>query len=344
MAAVFAKTGKGGKDGSKFLEAVRFPIEEINKQGGLLGKHIELIEFDNKSEPLTSKISAVKAVKAGVSAVIGAVWSSNSLAMAPVLQKAGIPMISPASTNPDVTLVGNYIFRTCFIDPFQGAVMANFAIQDLGAKTAVVLNNANSSYSVGLAKVFTQRFRELGGKIPWEGDYLDEETDFSLLLKKIKTIKPDVGFVPGRSTDSALIISQARKMGLSAIFLGGDSWNENMYDYAGKGLHGNYCSDHWHPKIPDKVSQDFVKQYKEKYGGVFGRHALCYDTVHILADAIRRANSSEPDHIRDALAETKNFHGVTGKITMNKNGDPVKPAVILKFDKGTVIYVRSVEP
>ncbi|MDM8524927.1 ABC transporter substrate-binding protein [Desulfococcaceae bacterium HSG8] len=344
VAAIFAKTGKAAGVGSGFFQAARFSVEEINHQGGLLGKQIELIEFDNKTTPLDSKLAAVKAVKAGVIAVIGASWSSNSLAMAPVLQAAGIPMISPDSTNPDVTLAGNYIFRVCFVDSFQGRVMADFAIRDLKAKTAVVLTNANSSYSLGLAKVFIQHFREQKGKIAWEGDYLDEEADFSFLLEKIKTIKPDAVFLPGYRRDSALIMKQARKMGLSVTFLGGDGWDEDMYNYVKEELHGNYYSSHWNREVSDRTSREFVERYEKKHGEVNPSHALGYDAVSLLADAIRRVESSEPAKIRDAVASTNKFQGVTGNITLDRNGDPVKPAVILKFDKGTIVYVRTAQP
>ncbi len=344
IAAIFAKTGKASKSGSDFFQAVRFTVEGINQQGGLLGKQMELIEFDNKTTAIDSKLAAQNAVKAGVVAVIGTSWSSHSLAMASVLQAAKIPMISPFSTNPEVTLVGDHIFRVCFIDSFQGAVMANFAIHDLGAKTAVVLTNTNSSYSVELAKVFIQHFRSHGGKFFWEGDYLDEETNFSFLLEKIENLQPDVCFVPGYQRDSAFIIRQARKMGLSSTFLGGDGWDIDMYNYAGEELDGSYSTEHWHRQIPDKTSQDFAKTYEKKYGKVNPRHASSYDVVSLLADAIGRANSSDPGRIRDAIAATKNFQGVTGNITMDQNGDPVKSAVILKFDKGTAVYVKTVEP
>lgn len=344
IAAVFAKTGKAHKSGTDFFQAARFTAEEINQQGGLLGKQIKLLEFDNKSTPLSARQAAREAVNAKVVAVVGAAWSSHSLAMATVLQKAEIPMITPISTNPDVTLAGDYIFRICFTDPFQGAVMANFAINELRAKTAVILTNASSRYSPGLAKVFIQHFRDQGGNILWEGEYLDAETDFRQLLEKIKTLKPDVSFVPGHGKDSAFIIKQARKMKLSATFLGGDAWSKDMYDYAGEELHGNYSTEHWHRKVPGKISQQFVKKYEQKYEKIRPGQALTYDAFSLIANAIGRANSSEPGSIRDAVAGTTNFQGVTGKIALDKNGDPVKSAVILKFDKGTMIYVKTVDP
>ncbi len=344
VASVHAKTGKASEGGSYFSQGIRFAVEEVNQQGGLIGKQLELFEFDNKSTPIDAKKAAREAVDAGVSAVIGAIWSSHSLAMAPTLQSAKIPMISPGSTNPNVTLVGDYIFRSCFIDSFQGKVMADFAIDDLQAKTAVALINSNSSYSVELAKVFIQHFQDRKGKFLWQGHYLDEETDFSHLLDKIKMVKPHVSFVPGYRTDSALIIKQARKMGLSVTFLGGDAWGNDMYNYAKKELHGNYYSDHWHRESPDIISQQFVKRYEKKYGKVDPRNVLGYDAAYLLADAIRRADSAKPGPIRDALARTRSFRGVTGNITLDHNGDPVKSVVILKFDKGTVSYVKTIEP
>ncbi len=343
IAAAFAKTGKASKTGSDYFQGVQFTVDEINEQGGLIGKKLELLEFDNKSTPLGAKAVAKKAVKAGVVAVIGAVWSSHSLAMAPVLQEAKIPMISPASTNPEVTLVGDYIFRVCFIDSFQGSVMATFAINDLRAKKAAVLTNTSSGYSVGLAKAFVQSFREQGREFLWEGDYLDNETDFSPLLEKVRMLQPDVCFVPGYESDSALIIRQARKMGLTTVFLGGDGWTD-IYKYAGKELHGNYFSEHWHIEMTNRISREFVKRYQKKHDTINARHTLCYDAVSLLADAICRANSSVPDRIRDAIAATRNFKGATGNITMNQNGDPVKSAVVLKFDRGTEVYVKTVEP
>jgi branched-chain amino acid transport system substrate-binding protein len=212
IAAIFAKTGIAGKDNAPNFEGVSLAVEEINGQGGLLGRQLEVIELDNSSNSIGSKQAALKAVELDVVAVIGAAWSSHSLAIAPVLQQKQIPMISPISTNPKVTLIGNFIFRVCFTDPFQGKVMAQFAYRDLKARTAIVLTNVNSDYSIGLAEFFQKSFTQSGGKVLWEGDYKEKAIDFSTTLEKVRLLQPNVVFVPGYIQDSGLIIKQAKKM------------------------------------------------------------------------------------------------------------------------------------
>jgi len=345
IASIFSKTGPGVTASRTTLNGIRFAVEELNQQGGLLGKQIEIVELDNKSTALSSRLAAKKAVKAGVIAVFGAIWSSNSLAMASVLQKAKIPMISPFSTNPRVTLVGDYIFRICFIDSFQGKAMANFAFNDLKAKTAAIIVNADSRYSEGLADFFKQQFKRKGGEILFEASYLQNTDNFSSTIKKIKPFNPDVIFLPGHNKDSAQIIRQAHDKKIFAPFLGGDSWGTDMYHVAGSALHGNFYSGHWHRDSKNKKSRQFVKKYERRFGilGSTGP-ALAYDTVFIFADAVRRAGSLNPSKIRDVLAATRNFKGVTGNISFDKNGDPVKPAVIRKFDNKTSVYVKTVMP
>ncbi len=345
IGAVFAKTGTAVLYTLHDLEAIRLAVEELNAQGGLLGKQIELLEFDNKSTAITSKLAAENAVKAGVSVVLGAGWSSHSLAMAPVLQDAKIPMISDSSTNPHVTRIGDYIFRVCFTDPFQGAVMANFAFRDLKARTAIVLTNTGNQYSPGLAQAFIERFQQQGGKILWEGDYLEQVSDFMNLLTRVKTLRPDVIFLPGYSDDSGSIIHEARAMGIQTPFIGGDGWTLQMYKSGGDAVEGSYYSGHWHQDSPDERSREFVNKYIARYGEITHSGVpLAYDSVYLLADAVRRAHSLEPARIRDALAATVNFQGVTGTITFDEHGDPVKSAVILQFAKGKSVYVKTVEP
>ena len=344
IGSIFAKTGKTFVNNRTTFEGIRFAVQEINKNGGLLGKQLELLEFDNQSSAIGSKIAAKKAVKAGVITVFGANWSSHSLAAAPVLQGAGIPMITPLSTNPKVTLVGDYIFRVCYIDSFQGEVMANFAFHDLKAKNAAVLINANSKYSEGLAKFFIQSFKGQGGKILFEANYLEQTADFSFLIDKIKSLQPEVVFLPGHSKDSAFIIKQARDNGLSTTFLGGDGWDGVMYMMVGNAIEGSFFTDHWHKDRSSDANYKFVASYKEHSVEPDAVDALTYDSVQLFADAVRRAGSFQPDKIRDALAATDTFEGVTGIIDLDKNGDPVKSAVILKFDKGAIVYVKSVDP
>lgn len=324
------------------LIGIRHAVADLNKQGGLLGRQIELLEFDNKSMAIGAKIAAENAVKAGVVAILGDIWSSHSLAVAPVAQAAKIPMISPISTNPKVTLVGDYIFRVCFIDSFQGVVMANFAIDDLNAKTAVILTNTTEAYSMGLADFFKKKFKQKGGHILWEGDYLSKTTDFKILLKKIKGYNPNVVFTPGKARASSYIINQSREMGINTIFIGGDAWFESMWKYGGDAVEGSYYSSHWHPDTANNLSKKFIRDHNYTSANV--GTPLGYDAAMLLADAIRRANSFDPTQIRNALATTKNYKGLTGTISLDENGDPIKSAVILKFENRKIVYHKTVEP
>ncbi|CAN2047513.1 branched-chain amino acid transport system substrate-binding protein [Candidatus Magnetomoraceae bacterium gMMP-1] len=342
---VFAKTGTAAPGNLRYFMAVRFAVGKINEQGGLLGKKIELIEFDDQSKVFGARFAAKKAVKVGVIAVIGASNSSKATAMANILQQARIPMITPTATNPEVTLVGDYIFRACFIDPFQSIVAVNFAMKNLNAKKVAVLTNTGSKYSMELAKMFIEDFRKHGGKILWEGEYLKEATNFRFLLEKLKMLQPDLVFLPGASKDSGSIIKQARKMGLNLPFLGGDGWSNKMYKYGGDAINGNFFLYTWHREAFKERSQNFLQEYEKKYGKiVYAGEALTYDSISILADAIRRANSLNSDFIRDKLAATDNFQGITGNISFDQNGDPVKPVVILKFQNKTSVFVKTVNP
>ena len=352
IAAIFPQTGDPGlltKDMvfNSFL-GVRIAVDRINSSGGLLGHPIELIELDNQSSAMGAKLAAEQAVKAGVLAVIGANRSSRSLAMAQVLQPAGIPMITPISTNPEVTRVGDYIFRVCVTDDFQGVVMAVFASRELKARTAVVLTNADEKYSIDLAAVFSEHFKKSGGQVLWEGDYLNQTTDFGQLVTRVKELHPDVCFIPGYSRDSAFIIKQAKEAGVDCAFLGGDGWTMDMYQYGGKAVEGGYFFDHWHRTANDERTRDFVEEYEVKrhYGQIADAGpALSYDATMLLADAVRRANSLDKAVIRDALAATRDFMGVTGAITFDNERNPGgKQAVVMKFENKSVIWVKSVKP
>jgi branched-chain amino acid transport system substrate-binding protein len=257
-------------------------------------------------------------------------------------------MISPISTNPKMTLVGDYIFRVCFTDPFQGKVMAQFAYRDLKARKAAIVTNVNSDFSMGLAKFFEKSFIQSGGKVLLEGEYKEKSIDFSNVLKRIKRLQPDVVFVPGYIQDSALLIKQAREMEIRSIFLGGDGWSGNeMYKYGGKAIEGSYYSQHWHSNVPFPRSRQLLANYRSKYGEriIPGFLPSAYDAVMVLADAIRRAQSLDHKKIRDTLTATKDFQAATGTITFDENGDPVnKDAVILKFENETSVFVKTIKP
>lgn len=344
VAAVFAKSSKMAFGNIEALNGVRFAIDELNAQGGLLGKQVELLEFDNRGSAIGSKAAAQKAVEAGAITVFGANWSSHSMAMAPVLQAAKIPMISPISTNPDVTRVGDYIFRICYTDPFQGVVLSRFARQDLKASTAGLLVNVDDKYSEGLADYFVASFVRNGGRILFVEHYLENRADFSAFFEKIKTNQPDVVFHPGHTKMSAFVLKQAKKSGVAATFLGGDGWNDTMYKIAGDAIEGHYYTNHWHHDSSSEKSRWFVEKYKAANRDTIPVCALADDCVFLFADAVKRAGTFDPVKIRDAIAATAGFEGVTGTIAFDAYGDPIKSAVILKFENGGSVFVKTVNP
>jgi branched-chain amino acid transport system substrate-binding protein len=343
LGVIFAKTGEAAQVNAMAFEAARYAAEEVNRLGGVLGHRIELIEYDNESTVLGSVRAATEAVQDGVAAVVGASWSSHSSAMAPILQKARIPMVTPISTSPGVTQVGEFIFRACYTDPLQGKLLAEFALEDLKTKTAAVLTNANSEYSLGLARFFIDHFSKTG-KVVLERDYLQSTTDFKSILDQVKAVKPDVIFVPGYPRDSVYIIRQSRQMGIPSAFLGADGWNDIMYEYTSGELEGSYYSQHWHPEVPAEKSRAFYERYSSAHKRFrAGLVALTYDTVHLIADAARRVGSVKAEDIRNALARTKDFRGITGKIEFDENRDPhSKPWVVMRFGKDKSEFLKLV--
>jgi branched-chain amino acid transport system substrate-binding protein len=346
VAAIFSQTGIAAAHNAPLIPMVELAADEVNEAGGFLGRRVELVLLDNQSTPIGSAKAAEEAVRLGALAVIGAHWSSHSLAMAPILQKAGIPMISPGSTNPEVTRVGDFVFRACFVDSFQGQAMARFAVSELGAKKAVVLKNIDEAYSLMLSEYFTRSFRGFGGRILLDEGYRGKAVDFSDPLRKLANLRPDVVYVPGYTRDSGLLIKQARAMGIEATFLGGDAWDE-IQEYAGDAINGSYHSAPWHPDVPFPESKHLQERYREKLGtGITNVSApLAYDAFMLLADAVRRAGTLERSKVRQALAATRDFRGATGSITMNENRDPQgKAVVILRWERGTAKYVRAMRP
>ena len=344
IGVILAVTGEAAISNNHQYEVFKFAIDEVNTKGGVLGKKIEMLLIDNQSTGFGSKKAAQQAVDAGAVAVAGPAWSSHALGAAPILQKAKIPMVVTSATNPDVTLIGDYIFRVCFIDSFQGKVAANFAINDLEAKSAVVLTNAGSRYSTDIAQFFMKYFQELGGNVLWEGDYLASEIDFNRILDKTKRLSPDVIYLPGYNKDSGFIIKQARKMGISVPFLGGDGWGPDIYKFGGDYVSGSYYSESWHVDDPREESKSVINRFESKHGKI-KTTPLPYDALMVIVDAINRANSINPQKIQQALAQTKSFAGATGKITFDENGNPInKAAVILKFKNREIEYVKTIIP
>jgi branched-chain amino acid transport system substrate-binding protein len=337
--ATFAQSGKNG---------VTLAVEEINAAAGVLGgKRIELIVEDDRGEPSEAASAVSKLItRDHVVALIGEQASSRTIAAAPIAQSYGVPMISPTSTNIEVTKKGDYIFRVCFTDPYQGAVLASFARKDLGAKTAAQLVDVRNDYSVGLAAAFRESFKTAGGRIVAEQNYSEGDSDFSAQLTALRPLDPDVIVVPGYYTDAGLIARQAKSLGIRAVLLGGDGWDSpKLVEIGGESVEGTYFSNHYSADDPSPAVRKFVGLYQRKFGvKPDSIAALSYDAVELLADAIRRAGSTEGKRVRDALADTKDFSGVSGKITMDADRNPIKPAVILKVERGRFRFVTSVVP
>lgn len=343
-----AMTGQQATFGTSNKEGVDLAVDEINAKGGVLGKKIEIIAADDQSNPTQAATVVEKLInRDGVVAIIGEVASSNSLAAAPIAQNAHIPMLTPASTNVNVTKVGDYIFRSCFIDPFQGSVMAKFAVNDLHKKNFAVLYDVNSDYSKGLRDAFEAAVRQLGASIVETAAYSQTDSDFKGQLTKMKNAHPDAIYVPGYYTQVGQIIRQARDLGIDVPLLGGDGWDSSQtFAIAGPGVAGCYFTNHYSPDEKRPAVQNFVKAYEAKYNGKVpdAMAILGYDAMRLMADAIQRAGSTDPAKIRDALAATKNFPGASGSITMDKNRNAQKPIVILKTTATGSEFVKSIEP
>ncbi|MGB3212832.1 MAG: ABC transporter substrate-binding protein [Desulforhopalus sp.] len=346
IGAIFSESGLAALHNKPLIEMTKLAVKHVNETGGVLGRPLELILFDNLSTPIGSAKAARRMVLQDITAVIGAHWSSHSLAIAPILQKAGIPMITPGSTNPDVTKDKDYIFRACFLDSFQGVAMAKFARNQLHAKRAVIVTNIDEDYSTTLAQFFSDAFTKTGGRILSEILYRGNATDFSENIRELIRLRPDVVYIPGYSRDSGLCIKQAVKMGLSTIFLGGDAWDE-IEKYAGSTVNGSFQSTPWHPKVPFSQSQKMKELFYTAHGKEIENNSspLAYDAVMLLAGAITRAGTLDRKAVRDELAATVNFPGATGTITFDENGDPRrKGIIIIQFQDEEQIFTKTIIP
>ncbi|MEO7427332.1 MAG: ABC transporter substrate-binding protein [Fibrobacteria bacterium] len=349
-------TGATATFGQSAQMGIEMAVDAINASGGVLGKQLKLLVEDDQGKPEEAQTVATKLInKDRVVALLGEIASSNSLAAAPVAQSNRIPMISPGSTNPKVTQVGDYIFRVCFIDPFQGLVMAKFATNTLKLKNVAVLRDIKSDYSVGLANFFVENFAKLGGTVVTDISYSAGDKDFTAQLTAIKAKHPDGIFIPGYYTEVGLIALQARKLGITVTLMGGDGWDSSdLWKIGGAALNGCYYSNHYSVDDPNPILRKFVADFKERHKNTAdtipdAMAALGYDAALILADAMKRANSTQPDSVRMALAQTKGFMGVTGSISLDEHRDAIKPAVVLEVkvdDKGNGrnVFKETVSP
>ena len=341
-------TGKEASFGTSAHRGAVLAVEELNAHGGILGRRVEYLVEDIQSKA-GEAATVVKKLLARdkVVAVLGGNASTNSLEAAPICQNARIPMIAISSTSPKVTETGSYIFRACFIDPFQGAVLAKFARGTLGAKRVALLTSASAPYSVGLSNVFRERFTAAGGEIVAEQKYTEGDKDFRAQLTTLRALKPDAIAATGYYAEAALICIQARALGIEAPIFGGDGWEApQLIELGGKAVEGTFYSTHYSAESPAPEVRDFIGHFRARHGGETpdGPAALAYDATMILADAIRRAGTTDGPKLRDALATTKDFPGVTGRTTIDAQRNAAKPAVILTLKDGRARFLSSVEP
>lgn len=342
-------TGSEATFGISSDEGLRLAVDEINSQGGVLGKQIELITEDNRGQTSETQTVVQKLINRDkVVAIIGEVASSRSKAAAPICQQNKIPMISPASTNPEVTAIGDYIFRVCFIDPFQATVMSKFALNSLKVNKVALLIDVKNAYSTGLAENFRRVFTEMGGQVISEQQYSAGDKDFKAQLTALMNDQPQAIFIPGYYTDVNLISIQARELGITIPLFGGDGWESEKLTEgkAGNALEGSFFSTHASIDDPNPKIQDFVRKYKAKYNGKTPdtMALLAYDAGMVLFDAIKKAGSTEGPKIKDAIANTKDFPGVSGNITINGERNAVKPAVVMEIKSGKFVYKETIAP
>ena len=340
-------TGKEAVFGQNVNKGTRLAIEESNAAGGVLGRTLELITEDDQSKPGESATVVKKLISRDkVVVILGEITSGRTLEAAPIAQAAKIPLISPGATNVEVTAKGNYIFRVCFIDDFQGTVMAKFARDTLQLKRVAILSSVSSAQSVGLAKYFRERFTSASTAIAAEQKYSEGEKDFRAQLTAIKAAGADGIFVPGYYAEAALICKQARDLGLTLPLLGVDGWESpDLLAIAGAAAEGCFLSTHFSPESKAPVVVAFNERYQKRWGlSANALSVLGYDATMLAIDAIRRAGSTDGAKIRDALAATQDYPAVTGAITFDANRNPTKNAVVLTVKNGTFTFVQDVSP
>ena len=342
-------------DVKTFGESVRnsflIAVEEANARGGAAGMKITYVIQDDKNDATeAANVANLLVNQQRVKAIVGSVTSKATIPVSDIIQSAKIPAISPTATNPKVTVADgkrkDYMFRACFIDPFQGTVMAKFSRETLKGKSAAVLYDASNDYSKGIAEVFRDAFRKLGGKVDAFESYGKDDVDFSALLTKVKASGADVLFLPDYYNKVGLIAKQAQEKGIKARLVGPDGWDSpDLVKIAGTAIEGGYFSNHYSPDDLRPEVTAWVKKYREKHGQVpDALGTLAYDATNLLLEAIRKAGSDDPKKIRDALASTRDFKAVSGKSTLDGNGDMIKSAAILKIEGGKQKFVKMVNP
>ena len=340
-------TGDNASFGTSQNNGVQMALEEINAAGGVLGKKIDLTVEDNETKQGETTTIVRKLISQDhVVAIIGEVASSKSLEAAPICQASKIPQIATAATNPRVTQTGDYIFRVCFTDDFQAVVIARFVLEKLKLNKIAFMTDVKQDYSVGLTNIAKDYLTKNGATIVKEQSYSSGDKDFRAQLTDIKAAAPDVIIITGYYPEAALIAKQARQFDIKATLVGGDGWDgSSLIPVGGKAIEGAYFSNHFSVEDTSPIVQTFVQKYKQKYNAVPDAFAaLGYDAMKLLADAITRAGAADPEKIRAAIQDTKNFPGVSGKITIGKDRNAQKSAVIITIKDGAYKYAETIEP
>lgn len=340
-------TGSEATFGISTDRGIQLAFEEINNQGGVHGKKLKLITLDNQGKPEEAAQAVTRLITQDkVVAILGEVASTRSIAAAPIAQQYKVPMISPASTNPKVTEIGDYIFRVCFLDPFQGTAMAQFAMNNLKLKKFAILRDVKSDYSMGLADFFAAKVKEMGGEIITDVSYSNGDTNFKAQLTKIKASQPDAVFVPGYYTEVGLIAKQTKELGIQAPLLGGDGWDSaKLYEIGGAAVNGNYFSNHYTTETKDPQVLEFVNKYKAKFHeSPDSMAALGYDAARILAEAMKASTDVTSTNIRTALTQIRDFPGITGKITIDGKRNASKSLVVVKVDGPLNQFITTISP
>ena len=354
IGVVSEMTGSNATYGTSVVNGMKLALKEVNDKGGVNGKKVSIVVADSKSEPAEAANAMSKLVNQDKTPVVmGIFTSSSAIAAATVSESAKVPFLAIGATNPKVTLddktgkVKPNTFRVCFIDPFQGTVGANFVLNELKLKKAVIFVDNSSDYSKGLASFFKQAYTSKGGEIVGEEAYLQKDTDFKAVLTKIKTMNPEILYVPGYYEEVGKIIKQARELGMNLPIVGGDGWDSpKLSEIAGAGpLNNTFFTNHYSPDDTSEASKAFVDAYVKAYNQKPDAPAvLGYDGARLMIDAISRAGGTDGAKVSKALAETKNYKAVTGDTSLNETHDAVKSAVIIEFKDGKQAYRATVKP
>lgn len=345
-------TGSNASFGTSSLNGIHMAVEEANINGGVLGKKIQVIGVDNRSEVAGASDALAKLSENNVSVMIGPDTSSNVIALAPLAASDKLPLISPSGTNPAITVdpatgkTRDYMFRACFTDPYQGKVMADFARDRLKAQKAVVLVDNSSDYSKGLAEFFEKRFQDKGGSVALQEAYMAKDVDFKPILTKVAAQKPDMIFIPGYYQEVGLILRQAREMGMTMPILGGDGWDsDKLIEIAGAdNLKDTYFCNHYSPEDQNPKLQAFIKKYEARYGyKPDGFAVTAYDAAGLAIEAIK-SGSAKPEDVAKALTKIKDFDGISGRITIDEKHNTVSSGIIMSFKDGHRSFVERIDP